>query len=71
MLGTIALRSGGIAGSKRFLLAAGRMRGSPQLNRFGPNMNLAKELLTVGESKTVIMYFDLCRDFWPREELST
>jgi hypothetical protein len=71
VLGSIALGSGDIAGSKRYLLAAGRTPGSPQINSFGPNMSLAKALLIVGERKSVIAYFDLCRDFWPREELST
>ena len=71
VLGSIALGSGDIAGSKGFLLAAGRTPGSPQLNSFGPNMSLAKALLIAGERKTVMVYLDLCRDFWPREELST
>jgi hypothetical protein len=71
VFGSIALGSGDIASSKRFLLAAGRTPGSPQLNSFGPNMSLAKALLLAKERQTVIEYFDLCRDFWPRVELST
>ena len=27
--------------------------------------------MTEAERKTVMVYLDLCRDFWPREELST
>jgi hypothetical protein len=71
VLGSIALSSGDIEGSKRFLLAAGRTPGSPQLNSFGPNMSLAKALLIVGERRAVISYFDLCRNFWRSEKLST
>ena len=71
VLGTIALGSGDVESSKRFLLASGRTPGSPQLNSFGPNMSLAKALLIVGERRTVISYCDLCRTFWPRNELST
>ena len=71
VLGSIALGSGDVNGSKRFLFAAGRTPGSPQLDSFGPNMSLAKALLIVGERQTVIEYFDLCREFWPREELLT
>ena len=71
VLGSIALGSGDIEGSKRFLLASGRTPGSPQLNSFGPNMSLAKSLLIVGERRAVISYFEVCRTFWPRKELST
>jgi len=70
VLGLTALGSGDIESSKRFLLASGRTPGSPQLNSFGPNMSLAKALLIVGEQRAVISYFDLCRNFWPRKELS-
>ena len=50
--------------AKSFLLAAGRGKGSPQLNSFGPNMSLAKDLLEAGERDTVLEYFTLCRSFW-------
>ncbi|HUO05847.1 MAG TPA: hypothetical protein VMU16_11690 [Candidatus Binataceae bacterium] len=46
------------------LIAAGRTPGSPQLNSFGPNMLLAKELLARGDQHTVLEFFDLCRQFW-------
>ena len=44
--GQVALRRGDLAGARSRLLAAGETPGSPQLNSFGPNMSLAKELLT-------------------------
>ena len=43
---------------------AGQTPGSPQLNSFGPNMSLAKELAEKGETDAVIQYFDQCRKFW-------
>lgn len=49
ILGRIALTQGDVAEAKTRLLAAGKTPGSPQLNSFGPNMMLAKELLELGE----------------------
>lgn len=68
--GFIALHAGAKQAAKRFLLASGRTPGSPQLDSFGPNMSLAKALLLVGERQAVLTYFDLCRNFWSRSELS-
>lgn len=64
VLGRLALRDGRIDDAKAFLLAAGGSPGSPQMDSFGPNMSLAKDLLAKGEKGTVIQYFDLCRSFW-------
>ncbi|HEY8559613.1 MAG TPA: hypothetical protein VIL74_04355 [Pyrinomonadaceae bacterium] len=64
VLGHVALASGDVAAAKRFLLAAGKTPGSPQLDSFGPNMRLAKALLEKGETETVLEYFDLCDKFW-------
>jgi hypothetical protein len=50
--------------AKSSLLAAGGTEGSPNLNSFGPNMSLAKDLLEAGERDTVLEYFTLCRSFW-------
>jgi hypothetical protein len=44
VLGRLALVAGDVAAAKRHLLAAGATPGSPNLNSFGPNMSLAKEL---------------------------
>lgn len=63
-LGRVALRAGDIEAAKKFLLEAGRAPGSPQLNSFGPNMTLAKELLEKGEHDAVLEYFQLCAAFW-------
>ncbi len=64
ILGRIALADNDIDEAKRRLLAAGETKGSPQLGSFGPSMALAKELLEKGETKVVLEYFELCREFW-------
>lgn len=66
VLGRLALKANDVKEAKRRLLAAGRSPGSPQLDSFGPNMALAKELLTRGERSVVLEYLELCRKFWAR-----
>jgi hypothetical protein len=65
--GRLALRAGDLATAKAELLEAGKTTGSPQLSSFGPNMQLAHELIEKGERDVVIDYFDLCRNFWKGE----
>lgn len=64
VLGRIALKQGDVKLAGEYLLKAGATPGSPQLDSFGPNMALAKELLEKGEKDTVLRYFELCRKFW-------
>ena len=64
VLGRIALANGDVAEASRRLLASADSRGSPQLNSFGPNVLLAKELLEKGETDVVIEYFNRCGTFW-------
>jgi len=64
VLGRIALRDGNVNEAKRYLLAAGKTPGSPQLNSFGPNMSLASDLLAKGENGVVLEYFKQCGKFW-------
>lgn len=64
ILGRVALRRGDLDAARSELLLAGRTPGSPQLDSFGPNMTLAKELLEAGENGVVLEYFELCRRFW-------
>jgi hypothetical protein len=64
VLGRLAVRDGRLDEAKQLLLAAGRSKGSPQMDSFGPNMSLAKDLLEKGERDTVLQYFELCRKFW-------
>lgn len=63
-LGRVALRKGDIEEAKNQLILAGKTPGSPQLDSFGPNMMLAKELLEIGEKETVLKYLELCEEFW-------
>ena len=53
--------------AKSHLIKAGNSPGSPQMDTFGPNMALARDLLLVGEREVVIEYFRLCRKFWDHE----
>lgn len=64
VLGRLAIIDGRIDDAKKHLLEAGKSKGSPQMNSFGPNMSLAKELLEKGEKDVVLEYFELCRKFW-------
>jgi hypothetical protein len=64
VLGQIALNEGDIDEAKHLLLEAGKTPGSPQLNNFGPNMLLAKNLLEKKERESVLKYFELCAKFW-------
>jgi protocatechuate 3,4-dioxygenase beta subunit len=62
-LGLLALEQGDVAVARRYLLASGDVRGSPVLGSFGPNMNLANELLRRGERETVVTYLEQCLVF--------
>ena len=64
VLGRLAVKEGRIDEAKKYLIAAGNSPGSPQMNTFGPNVSLAKDLLEKGERDVVIQYLELCRKFW-------
>jgi hypothetical protein len=64
VLGRIAVHDGQIQEAAKYLLQAGSSPGSPQMDSFGPNMSLAKDLLEKGDRETVLHYFELCRKFW-------
>jgi len=64
VLGRIAVLNGKMDDAKAYLLKAGESPGSPQMDTFGPNMSLAKDLLENGETDIVLEYFELCRKFW-------
>lgn len=64
VLGRLAVAAGNLQEAKRRLLDSARSQGSPQLNSFGPNMSLAKDLLAKGETDAVLAYFELCGKFW-------
>lgn len=64
VLGRVALHLGQVGDAKRELKLAAQTPGSPQLNSFGPNMTLAKELLEKGEKTAILEYFQDCAKFW-------
>ena len=63
-LGRVYLKQGDTDAAGRELLLAGGTPGSPQLNSFGPNMTLARDLIAAGHPETVIEYLELCRACW-------
>lgn len=64
VLGRIAVDEGRIEEAKQHLQAAGKSKGSPVLNGFGPNLSLAKDLLEKGEPEVVLQHLESCRKFW-------
>ncbi len=66
VLGKIALKENRKEEAKKYLIEAGNTPGSPQLNSFGPDFSLAKELLEEGEKEVVLEYLKLCEKFWER-----
>jgi thiol-disulfide isomerase/thioredoxin len=63
-LGRVALHDGNTSEAAHRLLVAGGIKGSPQLNSFGPDWVLASELIANGEKDAVLSYIELCRKFW-------
>ncbi|MEI8289994.1 MAG: hypothetical protein WCH99_11020, partial [Verrucomicrobiota bacterium] len=63
-LGLIAIHEGKPDEAANYLLAAGKTPGSPQLDSFGPDFTLAKELLQAGQKQVVLQYLDLVGNFW-------
>jgi hypothetical protein len=64
VLGRVALRRDQLPQAREHLLAAGKTPGSPQLDSFGPDFTLARELLEKDDLTTVLAYLDECRAFW-------
>lgn len=71
ILGRCAVREGKLADAKTYLLKAGATPGSPQLDSFGPQMQLARELSEKGEQETVLEYLDLVARFWANPDERT
>jgi len=65
ILGLVALEQGKVEAAGQYLLASSKTPGSPQLDSFGPNMTLAKQLLEKGHSRDVVLqYLENCKKFW-------
>lgn len=63
-LGKIAIAADDVEAAKQYLINAGNTSGSPQLNSFGPDRELAQALLQEGAKETVLEYLTLCSKFW-------
>jgi len=68
ILGRLAILDNDINLAKKHLFAAVKTPGSPQLNSFGPNMALAKDLLEKGQKEAVIEFLYQCKKFWTNHE---
>ena len=66
VLGLLALHDGRNAAAVLELHKAGETPGSPQLNSFGPSMQLARALARQGEFPAALEYLAQCRIFWKR-----
>ena len=64
VVGLVALHNDDLSAAVCELEKAGATPGSPQLDSFGPTMQLAKALLRRGESEAVLAYLQQCRIFW-------
>lgn len=64
VLGLVALdRDDDVGVAKMYLSSAGKTKGSPILDRWGPNLALAKALLDKGENEAVLEYLQSCKSF--------
>ena len=64
VLGLVALnRDGDVRAASSYLLSAVKTKGSPSLDRWGPNLALAKALLEKGQNEAVLEYFQSCKSF--------
>jgi hypothetical protein len=63
-LGLVSLHAGRVENAARFLELAGKTPGSPQLDSFGPDLDLADELLKRGQTIAVEHYLTDVKAFW-------
>ncbi|MEZ5572262.1 MAG: hypothetical protein R3E64_09575 [Halioglobus sp.] len=68
ILGLIALEKNDVEGAANYLVEAGKSTGSPQLDSFGPSLDLANELLSKGKRDAVVSYLQGIRKFWDGKE---
>ncbi len=64
ILGQLAIERGNIKRADQQLLLAGQTPGSPQLDSFGPDLTLAKELLAKRQRMPVLRFFQAVGKFW-------
>jgi hypothetical protein len=63
-LGLMSLRNGKADEAAAFLVLSGKSTGSPQLNSFGPELDLANHLLKAGKIEPVKEYLRGIKSFW-------
>jgi hypothetical protein len=68
VLGRLSLREGDLEKAKEHLLKAAKSKGSPQLDTFGPSLELANELLTLEERGVVLQYLSSIGSFWEMDD---
>lgn len=64
VLGLVSLKGGDIDAAADYLLKAGKSTGSPQLDTFGPELDLANQLLQLGKVDAVKSYLKDIKSFW-------
>jgi hypothetical protein len=65
----VSLKTGNIDSACKYLIEASKTPGSPQLDSFGPDMTLARELLEQGKKDAVIEFLENCSKFWKIKEI--
>lgn len=70
ILGLVALIDDDLASAERELVESARTVGSPQLDSFGPELDLASALLQRGCNEPVVEFLELCTRFWKRDLLN-
>ncbi|MCW8932385.1 MAG: hypothetical protein OQL19_19385 [Gammaproteobacteria bacterium] len=63
-LALMSLKNNDIDMAGTYLLRAGKSSGSPQLDSFGPDLDLANQLLKLGKRNEVITYLNDVKLFW-------
>lgn len=63
-LGLVSLGNGDPTAAVDYLLKSGKSTGSPQLNTFGPDLDLANALLQAGHVEPVKLYLNDIKKFW-------
>ncbi|HEY5774679.1 MAG TPA: tetratricopeptide repeat protein, partial [Xanthomonadales bacterium] len=69
LMGRHLLQEGRTQEANQHLLQSVELQPSPAMSSFGPNMELAMDLLKAGETATVLEYLDACAGFWDDEPI--
>ena len=68
VLGIVELRKGNGSMAAEYLMRSGKSPGSPQLDTFGPDLELANVLLSDGFKEQVIIYLRSIKTFWEKSD---